>query len=106
MHVPIRNILAILAPLAGENAFFGSVCWHRGDGRVADEGESTFFVEPGAAAGAGGEELILEGGVDDADYGAVVEDEGDGDAEHGEEVGIVYGSWFISIYLFFCYALG
>jgi hypothetical protein len=35
---------------------------------------------------------VEEGGVDDADYGAVFEDEGDGDAVEGGEVGEVYGS--------------
>lgn len=30
--------------------------------------------------------------VDDTDDGTVVDDEADGDAEHGEDVGVVYGS--------------
>jgi hypothetical protein len=34
--------------------------------------------------------LIEEGCVDDTDGGARVEDEGDGDAEHGKEVRVVY----------------
>ena len=34
----------------------------------------------------------MEGGVDDPDDWAVVEEEGDGDAEHGEDVRVVYGS--------------
>lgn len=34
----------------------------------------------------------MEGGVDYADYGAVLHYEADGDAEHGEEVGVVYGA--------------
>lgn len=101
MHVPIRDIPAILAPLAGEDALSGRIWRHRGGGRVADKGELAFLVEPGATAGAGGEELVLEGGVDDADDGAVVENEGDGDAEHGKEVGVVYSSWFIIIRLSF-----
>ena len=50
------------------------------------------FVQPGAFAGAGGEGLVQEGGVDHADYGAVVHDEADGDAVKGGEVGEVYGS--------------
>jgi hypothetical protein len=36
---------------------------------------------------------VQEGGVDYADYGAVVHDEADGDAVEGGEVGEVYGSW-------------
>ena len=39
---------------------------------------------------AGGEDLIEERSVDEANGRFVVEDEGDGDAEHGEEVGVVY----------------
>lgn len=34
--------------------------------------------------------MIEERSVDDANGRFVVEDEGDGDAEHGEEVGVVY----------------
>ena len=41
----------------------------------------------------------MEGGVDDADDGSVVDDEADGDAEHGEDVGVVYGSLPVSQYL-------
>lgn len=52
-----------------------------------------FLVEPGTAAGAGGEELVLERGVDDAYDWTVLDDEADGDAEHGEEVGVVDSSW-------------
>jgi hypothetical protein len=52
------------------------------------------LVEPGSAANAGGEELVLERLVDYANDGAVVDDEADGDAEHWEEVRIVDGSWF------------
>jgi hypothetical protein len=39
---------------------------------------------------ASGEDLIEEGCVDYSDGGFGVEDEGDGDAEHGEEVSVVY----------------
>lgn len=48
--------------------------------------------EEGAAGGAGGEELGEEGGVYDADDGLSVEEEGDADAEGGEEVDVVYGA--------------
>ena len=50
------------------------------------------FVEESAAAGARGEELIGKRGVDDSDEWFSVVDKGDADAEHGEEVDVVYGS--------------
>jgi hypothetical protein len=47
--------------------------------------------------------LVEEGRVDDADNGLAVHDEADAHAEHGEEVDVVDGSWFVhepSLYLF------
>jgi hypothetical protein len=91
LQIPVRDIAAVLAPLARENAPLGGVGWHRGDW-IAEEGQACGFVEPGAFAGAGGEGLVQKGGVDDADYGPVVHYEADGDAVEGGEVGEVYGS--------------
>lgn len=48
----------------------------------------------------------MEGGVDDADDGSVVDDEADGDAEHGEDVGVVYSSlarYSVSIHVVLLY---
>jgi hypothetical protein len=42
---------------------------------------------------------VQEGGVDHADYGPVVVDEGDGDAVEGGEVGEVYGSCWVGFSL-------
>ena len=50
------------------------------------------LIQPRAFAFASREGLVEKRGVDDADYGLVVHDEGDGDAEHWEEVGIVDGA--------------
>ena len=36
--------------------------------------------------------MVEEGCVDDSDGGFGVQDEGDGDTEHGEEVSVVYGA--------------
>ena len=92
MHIPVGNITAILPPLAGENALRGRIRRHRRDGRVLYEREPARLVQPGTAPAAGGKKLVLERRVDDAQHGAVGDDKTDGDAEHGEEVGIVYRS--------------
>lgn len=92
MHIPIRPILAILTPLTREDAFPGRIRGHRRNRRVANKRELTLFIQPCAAAGARGEKLICEGSVDDTDNGFVRDDEADGDAEHGENVGVVYGT--------------
>ena len=50
----------------------------------------------------------MKWGVDDADDGTVVDDEADGDAEHGENVGVVYGSLdsqSVRIYSFFFFSV-
>lgn len=90
VHVPVGNVPAILAPFAGQDTPGRRIRRHSA---VADEGQTVRPVQPGSAAAAGREELVLERGVDDADDGTVVENEGDGDAEHGEEVGVVDGAW-------------
>jgi len=41
----------------------------------------------------GNVEGLKHGGVDDADGWDAFDDEGDGDAEHGEEMGVVYCAW-------------
>lgn len=91
-QVPIGNIPTILTPLAREDTLCRCVRGHGRDRRFANEWELASLVEPGSAANAGGEELALEGLVDYADDGAVVDDEADGDTEHWEEVRIVDGS--------------
>lgn len=91
MHITVRDIAAIFTPFTGEDTLGRGIGWH-GRNRVADERELAFLVQPGAAPAAGGEELVLEGGVDYADDGAVLDDEADGDAEHGEEVSVIDGS--------------
>lgn len=83
------RVPAVLAPLAAEDAALGGV---GGDGDAADQGQALGLVEPGAPPPAGGEELAQEGGVDDADDGDAPDEEGDGDAEHGEQVGVVDGA--------------
>ena len=91
VHITVRDVAAIFTPLAREDTLRRGVGGHGRD-RVANEWELAFLVEPGTAPAAGGEELVLEGGVDYADDGAVLDDEADGDAEHGEDVGVVDGS--------------
>lgn len=92
MHIPIRLIPAILAPLAREDAFPGRIRGHRRNRRIANKRQLALFVQPCAAAGAGGEELVCEGSVDDADDGFVGDNKADGDTEHGEDVGVVDGA--------------
>lgn len=92
MHIPIRPILAILTPLTREDAFPGRIRGHRRNRRIANKGELALFIQPCAAAGTRRKELVCEGGVDDADDGLVGDDEADGDAEHGEDVGVIYGA--------------
>lgn len=77
VQVAIGDVAAVLAPFAGQDALAGRVGGERGDRGVADEREAALLVQPGAAVEAGGEELVLEGGVDDADDGAVVDEEAD-----------------------------
>jgi hypothetical protein len=93
MEIPIRGIPPILTPLAREDAFTRRVRWHWRNAWVTNQGELAGLVEPGAAPGAGGEELVHEWGVDNTDYGTVIVDESDGDAEHGEYVCVVDGSY-------------
>ncbi len=91
VHITVRDVAAILTPLTREDTLQRGVGGHGRD-RVPNEWELALLVEPGTAPAAGGEELVLEGGVDYADDGAVLDDEADGDAEHGEDVGVVDGS--------------
>lgn len=97
MQIAIWDITAIFAPLAREDTFTRRIGRHWWDGWVADEGELAFLVQPCPAADAGREELVLEGGVDYSDYGTMLVDEGNGDAEHGENMRVVYGSWEESV---------
>ena len=50
------------------------------------------FVQPGAFAGEGGEGLVQEGGVYYSYGRFATDDQADGDAVEGGEVGEVYGS--------------
>lgn len=92
MQIPIRRIPSVLAPLTREDAFTRRVRRHGWDRGVADQRESTPLIQPGAAARTGWEELIHERGINDANYGAVVDDESDGDTKHREYVGVVNGA--------------
>lgn len=83
------GVSPILAPLTAKGAALGGV---GGYGRAFDERKALGLVEPCSFALAGGEELVEEGRVDHSDDGLPRDDEGDGDAEHGEEVGVVDGS--------------
>lgn len=89
VQVPVRRVSAVLAPLAREDASLRRGCGQRRDG-VTQEREALGFVQPGAFAAAGGEGLVEEWGVDDADDGHAGDDEADGDAVEGREVGEVY----------------
>lgn len=89
VQVPIRQVPAVFAPFAAENAAFRRVLWQGRDGAV-QEWEALGFVQPGAFAAAGGKGLVQEGGVDYADYRGTVDDEADGDAVEGREVGEVH----------------
>lgn len=93
VHIAIRDISPIFAPLAREDTLRRGIRWHGRDRWIADEGEAARLVEPCTAAAAGGEELVLEWSVDDADGWTVLHDEADRDAEHGENVGVIDGSW-------------
>lgn len=93
MQIPVRLVPAVLTPLAREDALLRRSRGHRRDGRAADQRELARFVQPGAAAGARGEELVLERGVDYPDDRVLVDEEADGDAEHGEDMSVVYRSW-------------
>lgn len=83
------RVSSVLAPLAAEHTALGGI---GRDGNALDQGQALRLVEPGAFALAGGKDLVQEGGVDDADDGNARDDEGDGDAEHGEEVGVINGT--------------
>lgn len=95
VHVAAQRVPPVLAPLAAEDAAFRRVGRHGWDG-VADERQtglpSAAVDLPGAEALAGRVGGVEDGGVDDADDGDAVEAEGDGDAEHGEEVRVVDGA--------------
>jgi len=92
MHIPIRPISAILAPLAREDAFPRRSRWHRRNQRIANKRKLALFIQPCAAAATGRKELVCEGSIDNADDGLMRDDEADGDTEHGEDVGVVYGA--------------
>lgn len=92
MQIPVRLVPAVLTPLAREDALLRRSRGHWRDGRVSDQRELARFVQPGAAAGARGEELVLERGVDYPDDRVLVDEKADGDAEHGEDMSVVYRS--------------
>lgn len=90
-HVSAGDIPPVLAPLAREGATARRVL-RQGRRRVPDQRKPLRLVQPGSPPAAAREGLAEEGGVDDADDGASFYGEGDGHAEHGEEVGEVDGA--------------
>lgn len=94
-HVSPRDISSILPPLTCKDTPPRRRGRHRGDGVTAERqpARATGVIQPGASADTGREHLIHGGGVDDADNWAVVDEKPDRDAERGEEVGEVDGSF-------------
>ena len=92
MHIAVRRIPSILAPFTREYASTGCFLRHGWDGGFLDQGQALSFVEKGPATSAGREELVRKGRVYYSDEGFGVMDESDTDAEHGEEVDVVYCS--------------
>lgn len=91
VQIPIRRVSAVLAPLAREDTSLGRGFGQGRDG-ISQQREALGLVQPGAFAAAGGEGLLEERGVDDADDGLAGDDEADGDAVEGGEVGEVHGA--------------
>lgn len=92
LEIPVGYIPTILAPLARKDAFLRRVDRHRRDGRFSDQGESQTLIEIGTLPDTGGEQLVLHGRVDHPDDGLPMQNHGDGDAEHGEEMCVVHGA--------------
>lgn len=97
MQISTRDIPTVLAPLARKDALSRCVSRHRGYRRLADERELDFLIQPGATTSARREELVLKRGIDDADNGSVIEDEGNRHAKHGEAMSVVDGACRASI---------
>jgi len=91
IQIAIRNILPILTPLARKHTTLGCLLRHRRHW-VSNQRQSSSFIQPSTLARASGKDLVEKGCVDDSDGGFGVQDEGDRDAEHGEEVSVVYGA--------------
>lgn len=102
VQISIRDISTVLAPLAREDALARCINRHRGDRRLADEGKLDLFIQPRATTSTRREQLVLEWGIDDADNGPVVKDEGNRHTKHGEAVGIVDGACQASILSLHC----
>ncbi len=96
-HIPTLHIFPIFPPLTAKDTSFRRLFPQRRD-RVPHIRQpppgfgGMSIVLPCAVVDEGGVGDVEHGLVDDADDGRPGEDEGDGDAEHGEEVGVVYGA--------------
>lgn len=88
-QIPIYMIPSILPPLTAKNTTLRRLSRHGRDWS-SDQGEPLCFIEPGPSTATGGKQLVQHRGVNDADDGLVIDDERDGDAEHGEEVRVVH----------------
>lgn len=91
IQIAIRDILSVLSPFARKHTAFGCLLRHRRHG-ISHQRQPSSFIQPSTLAGASRKDLVQEGCVNDSDGGFRVQDEGDGDAEHGEEVCVVYGA--------------
>ena len=91
MHITIRDVSPVLAPLAREDAACWSFLWHRCN-RVSNKWQFLSFVQKRPPASARREELVDERGVYYSDKRLVLVDKGNGDTKHGEEVDVVDGA--------------
>jgi hypothetical protein len=92
MQVPVCNVPPIFAPFAAEYTTLRSICWHRRD-RITHQWQLLRFVQPCSSTLTGREKLVEEGSVDDTNDRLAIDDEGNRDAEHREEMGEVDGSF-------------
>jgi hypothetical protein len=90
MHIAVRDVSPIFAPLTREYAATRRVLGH-GWHRLANERQWLCFVKEGASAGARRKELAEERGADDANQRVRGMYESDGNAAHGKEVYVVDG---------------
>jgi len=95
VEITVRSIPSILAPLTAEDAALRRCFRHGWDG-ITYEWQSLRLIEPGPFATASGECLVQKWCVDDADDRLSAEDEGNRDAEHWEDVGVVHGALDLS----------
>lgn len=88
VQIAIGHITSILAPFTAKHTSLGCLLRHRRH-RVAHQRQSSSLIQPSSLARTSGKDLVQKGCVDDSDSRLVVENKGDGDAEHGKEVSVV-----------------